>query len=97
MVTSFQPGNVAHLAVLELPEIVTREHFREYMDKCGIQTDIHYPILDSQQIGLAATKYEYSLPNSISAVGRIVSVPLFPELSANEINQICSALRNFAN
>jgi dTDP-4-amino-4,6-dideoxygalactose transaminase len=97
LVTSFQPGNVAHLAVIELPERFTRSSFREYMGRCGIQTGIHYPILDSDQIGLAFGKNKNLLPNSISSVGRIVSIPLFPELTDHEINTICTTLRNFLN
>jgi aminotransferase EvaB len=97
LVTSFQPGNVAHLAVLFLSEKFTRDYFREYMEGHGIQTDIHYPILDNEQIGLTEIRNQNPLPNSISAEERIVSIPLFPELSDSEINQICNVLRNFVN
>jgi aminotransferase EvaB len=97
IVTSFEPGNVGHLAILVLPDTATRDSFRDYMTACGIQTDIHYPILDGDQIGLPKIDGQHTLPNSIYAVERIVSIPLFPELSDGEINEICNALKNFTN
>lgn len=95
LVTSFQSGNVAHLAVLLLPEKTVRGEFREFMEGRGIQTDIHYPILDTHQIGLSGAKQEHLLPISNSTVGRIISIPLFPELLDTEINNICNALKDF--
>ena len=96
LVTSFQSGNVAHLAVLLLPEKTVRDEFREYMDGRGIQTDIHYPILDTHQYGLSRAKQDYLLPISNAATERIISIPLFPDLLDTEINNICSALKDFA-
>jgi dTDP-4-amino-4,6-dideoxygalactose transaminase len=96
LVTSFHAENVAHLAVVILPEKTSRDRFRAHMDRFGIQTDVHYPLLDYGQVGLVNSKNNHELTNSASAVERIVSIPLFPELSDDEIYRICSALRNFA-
>jgi dTDP-3-amino-2,3,6-trideoxy-4-keto-D-glucose/dTDP-3-amino-3,4,6-trideoxy-alpha-D-glucose/dTDP-2,6-dideoxy-D-kanosamine transaminase len=94
LVTSARYGNVAHLAVLRLPEALDRDDFRSYMRELGIQTEIHYPILDCNQSGLAPTLGLNSLVNSRHSVGQIVSIPLFPELDADEVKILYEALRN---
>lgn len=94
-VTSFEFGNVAHLAVILIPEYLGRERFRKHMQDRGIQTDIHYPILDFDQKGLKAPISTNHLKQSQLASDLIVSIPLFPELSAVEISQISNALNSF--
>ena len=95
LITSSKDGDVAHLGVLKAPDTTSRQRFREHMEWHGIQTDIHYPILDCDQVGLSGIKGHFELPNSISAVERIVSIPLFPQLTEFEINTICKALKTF--
>jgi dTDP-4-amino-4,6-dideoxygalactose transaminase len=96
LITSFLPGNVAHLAVLEVASHLERDRFRTYMKEQGIQTDIHYPILDSHQNGLRVPVVSSSLKRSEWASNLIVSIPLFPELSEDEIMQITTALKGFS-
>ncbi len=92
LVTSFQPGNVAHLAVLEIPEDLGRDRFQKHMKDRGISTDIHYPILDCDQVGLRQSLIETELLVSKFASKLIVSIPLFPELTTREIEEITSSL-----
>ena len=94
LVTSFQPGNVAHLAVLEIPEDLGRDRFQKHLKDRGISTDIHYPILDCDQIGLEPDARETPLTNSRRFASKVVSIPLFPELTDREVSQICLALEN---
>ncbi len=95
IVTSPRNGGVCHLAVLELSDQVHRDSFREFMKQQGIETSIHYPILDTDQPGLLLANQEIDIPASISANSRIVSIPLFPELEEFEVNAICSSLKKF--
>jgi aminotransferase EvaB len=97
VVTSFQNGNVAHLAVLEVPEPSIRDTFRHYMGEHGIQTDIHYPTLDCDQKGLKSPKVDSQLSRSRQASELIVTIPLFPELSEYEITEIVAALADFTS
>jgi aminotransferase EvaB len=96
LITSFHPGNVAHLAVLEIPEKLGRDRFRNFMNEHGIQTEIHYPILDCDQKGLTSPFKSSNLERSRHASNSIVSIPLFPELSEEELVQITSALMDFS-
>jgi aminotransferase EvaB len=92
LVTSPAIENVAHLAVLQIPEEMPRKYFCEYMSRLGIQTDIHYPILDCDQNGLYQSNISPDLPISRKFSERIVSIPLFPELTPKEVTYICQAL-----
>ena len=95
LVTSFDSNNVAHLAVLAVPERHRRHIFRIHMKEFGIQTDIHYPILDCEQLGLNQSAVKENLVQSRKYSDLIVSIPLFPELSDSEVNQITGALSHF--
>jgi aminotransferase EvaB len=96
LVTSFRPGNVAHLAVLKIPENLGRDKFMCSMNENGVQTDIHYPILDCDQKGLISPITSSNLERSRQASSLIVSIPLFPALSEDELMQIARALKSFS-
>lgn len=95
LVTSTLQNSVAHLAVLLLPSREKREHFRDSLRLAGIQTDVHYPIFDFDQYGLMGGKQNSCLPNTVNQGGRIVSIPLFPELTDNEVTKIANVLRDY--
>lgn len=95
LVTSFGPGNVGHLAVCILPSASARENFRTHMRNYGIQTQVHYPILDSQQRGFGLGAMQTDIPISVQSVHLIVTIPLFPELENDEIEIITKALEAF--
>jgi dTDP-3-amino-2,3,6-trideoxy-4-keto-D-glucose/dTDP-3-amino-3,4,6-trideoxy-alpha-D-glucose/dTDP-2,6-dideoxy-D-kanosamine transaminase len=92
LVTSYSDDCAAHLAVLLLPKRIDREIFRKKLNDLGIQTAIHYPVLDVDQVGLSCVASLSNLPVSRDSVNRIVSIPLFPELTNEEVKTICMAL-----
>ena len=92
LVTSHSEESSAHLAVLLLPKNADREEFQKKMFELGIQTAVHYPILDFDQKGVPNTVLISDLLVSRDLVKRIVSIPLFPELTDEEVKTICSAL-----
>jgi dTDP-4-amino-4,6-dideoxygalactose transaminase len=92
LVTSYSDESAAHLAVLLLPKNIDRERFRKKLRDLGIQTAIHYPILDVDQVGLPNAASVWDLPVSRDSAKRIVSIPLFPELTSEEVKTICIAL-----
>ncbi|WP_296742891.1 DegT/DnrJ/EryC1/StrS family aminotransferase [Mesorhizobium sp.] len=84
-------GAVAHLAVALCDK---RDAFREFMKERGVDTDIHYPVLDCDQVGwsnLPMKGIEY-LAGSRASVGRICSIPCYPDMTSDEIEQVCGAL-----
>jgi len=82
---------VAHLAAVSSDQLNQRELIN-YFKSLKIATDIHYPIADHQQ-KLELKFYDLvPLPNTEASCRSIVSIPLFPELTEDEVDRICSAL-----
>ncbi|MEO5921639.1 MAG: DegT/DnrJ/EryC1/StrS family aminotransferase [Pseudolysinimonas sp.] len=80
---------IGHLAVLETDD---RDAVRDRLLALGIRTDIHYPTPDHLQPLIAREHAQPGLPVTERAAGRILSLPLFPELRDDEIDRICAAL-----
>ena len=97
LLTSSNPGNAAHLAVLLLPKNIDRDGFRNNLKTLGVQTDVHYPLLDTEQIGLTLTDFPSQIPNSHDLVSRIVSIPIFPQMTAIEISYVIEAVITSVN
>lgn len=70
-----------------------RDKLSEYLKKNGIASAVHYPI----PIHLMKAYYFPSLHLSVTErrAMEILSLPLFPELSQDEINYMCNTLNNF--
>lgn len=79
----------AHLAVLTGPDV---QAARRVFDEHGIATDVHYPIPDHRQPGLA-TAQGVSLPVTEALVGHHFSIPCFPELADEEVARVVHTLR----
>jgi len=80
---------VAHLGVMITDD---RGHVRSEFAARNIETDIHYPVPDHLQ-----TAYRDSSTQSLLATegmaGRILTVPLFSEMSDDEVEQVMETLR----
>lgn len=81
---------VAHLAVVAAPQ-GDRERARSLLETLGISTGIHYPVLDYQQAAFVDTSYTVC-PVSEDLVSRIFTIPLFPEMTEEEISRVVSGL-----
>jgi dTDP-3-amino-2,3,6-trideoxy-4-keto-D-glucose/dTDP-3-amino-3,4,6-trideoxy-alpha-D-glucose/dTDP-2,6-dideoxy-D-kanosamine transaminase len=82
--------HVAHLAVAVAPD---RDAVRAALLEQGVQTDVHYPVPDHLQAPFAGEYAGVSLPVTEERSGQIFSLPCFPELTAAEVDQVCSALK----
>jgi aminotransferase EvaB len=94
---ALSPGlnDAAHLCVL-------RSRFRPaliaHLAHDAIGSAIHYPIPDHRQPALRGVfASDLSLPQAEAAAAEVLSVPCFPELSAEEIDRICASLARFAD
>jgi dTDP-4-amino-4,6-dideoxygalactose transaminase len=86
-------SHVYHLYVIQHPE---RTRLRNHLTKLGVETMIHYPYLLHQQT-LFRRGEQISLPVAENVAERILSLPLYPQLSAEEINTVCDAVIEFEN
>jgi dTDP-3-amino-2,3,6-trideoxy-4-keto-D-glucose/dTDP-3-amino-3,4,6-trideoxy-alpha-D-glucose/dTDP-2,6-dideoxy-D-kanosamine transaminase len=84
-------GFVAHLGILVAPEGL-RDKAAKFLAGLGVATSVHYPILDYLQPGWADLA-SGDCRNAESLAQRILTIPLFPELSDEEVDAVGSALR----
>lgn len=84
-------SHVYHLYVIQHLE---RTRLRNYMAQLGIETMIHYPYLLHQQ-ALFRRSEQIPLPVAENVLGKILSLPLYPQLSAREVDAVCDALIEF--
>lgn len=90
-----QPGckHVYHLYVIQTPY---RDELQQYMLDRGIQCLIHYPIPAHLQNAYAFLGYKAGdLPTTEHIVKRILSLPMFPEMTEEQIDMVIEGVRDF--
>ncbi|MBN2037183.1 MAG: DegT/DnrJ/EryC1/StrS family aminotransferase [Chitinispirillaceae bacterium] len=70
-----------------------RDHLMEFLRDRGIQTLIHYPVPINRQKAFRG-KNTAPLPESETFADTIVSLPLYPELEDNEVDQVIEAIND---
>ena len=96
MLTKFDNGGVCHLAVLAIGDKSNRSVIQnQFLENC-IETGIHYPKLDSDQVGFESyIKKEYDLLNSRTLIDKIITIPCFAALENYEIDYVCQTLEQY--
>jgi dTDP-4-amino-4,6-dideoxygalactose transaminase len=87
-------GHVFHLYVLRVQD---RTPLQAHLRTAGIGTGIHYPSpvhLQPAYRERIATGPSGCRASEIAA-GQVLSLPIYPELSDQQVAQVCDALRNF--
>ena len=70
-----------------------RDLLREKMQANGVSTMVYYPVPLHQQSVYADLGYAAgSLPNTETAAGQVLALPMFPELTAEQQEQVVSTL-----
>jgi dTDP-4-amino-4,6-dideoxygalactose transaminase len=90
------PGSacVYHLFVAYVEE---RDRVREALQSRGVQTAIHYPRPVHLQKPYVALGYEPgSMPHTERACGCCLSLPLFPEMTSDQVRYVAEALTEVA-
>jgi dTDP-4-amino-4,6-dideoxygalactose transaminase len=89
-----QAEHVYHLYVVRTP---LREALRNYLTGAQVATGVHYPITVHRQEAYAHLGYEAgSCPNAEQACEEVLSLPLFPQLSDREVDQVVRLIRFFS-
>jgi len=83
--------HVGHLAVGLTPR---RDEVVAALAAAGVRTDVHYPIPDHLQPAFADEFADVSLPVTEETAHQLISLPCFPELTDDEVEQVCDALRS---
>ncbi|HMM28134.1 MAG TPA: DegT/DnrJ/EryC1/StrS family aminotransferase [Aggregatilineaceae bacterium] len=85
--------HVYHLYVVRTPE---RDALRAYLQQQGIGTAIHYPRLIHQQPFYVERGIVHGrLDNAEQVCREIVSLPMYPEISAEQVRYVAAQIREF--
>lgn len=84
------PGHGFHQYVIRVRE---RNRVRKALQEAQIGTEVYYPIPLHQQPALRAYAPAGPLPESERASREVLALPMYPELTAAEIERVATALR----
>jgi dTDP-4-amino-4,6-dideoxygalactose transaminase len=74
-----------------------REQLQEWLGSKGISCGMHYPVpVHLQEAWRHYRGESYSLPVTEKIVGEILSLPMYPELTDEEVSYVCECIQEFA-
>jgi dTDP-4-amino-4,6-dideoxygalactose transaminase len=86
---------VYHLYVVRVKKEL-RSKLQAHLKTKGISTGIHYPIaLPNLKAYAYLNHQEHDFPEAAKAAGEILSLPMFPELSDEQISYLAQAVKEF--
>ncbi len=88
------PAGREHVYHLYVVQVDDRDRIREALAADGIGTGVHYPVPVYEQpayrsLGLSAA----GLPVTSAAAGRLLSLPMYPEMTREQANLVAESLR----
>ena len=87
--------SVYHLYVILVDK---RERLQEFLNSKGIATGLHYPLPLHLQQAYAHLGYkEGDFPVTEKVASRLLSLPMFPELTREQIDYVTSTIREYMN
>lgn len=72
-----------------------RDELGDFLKAGGIGTAVHFPIPIHMQPPYRSLNYKGKLPVTEELAGRILSLPIYPGLTTNEIDKVCSEIKGF--
>jgi dTDP-4-amino-4,6-dideoxygalactose transaminase len=92
-----EPANTRHVYHLYVIRHPQRNALMQYLHERGIGTAIHYPAPIHLQPAYRGRLGEVgSLPETERAAREIVSLPMYPELSEDDVRTVARSIREFA-
>lgn len=89
----FEPEDTQHVYHLYVIRTPHRDALRAFLHERGIGTLMHYPVPVHRQPAYA--DLSCSLPVTEQLTAEIVSLPMYPELSEDDVHVVCAAIRAF--
>lgn len=90
------PFTTAHSYHLYVIRTKDRDRLREFLASRGISTGIHYPVPVHLQKAYADLGYsEGSFPVAETAAKEILSLPMYPELTQNQIERVVEEIEDY--
>lgn len=89
-------GNVRHVYHLYVIQHEQRDELLEHLKQKGIFCGIHYPIpLNQQEPYLYSKTFPYGVPIATDVSKKILSLPLFPEITEDQIHRVVEGIATF--
>ena len=70
-----------------------RDKIHQALTAAGIASAVYYPIPLHQQEVFCERYAGVSLPNAEEVAGEVLSLPMYPELTTEQINRVCAAIK----
>ena len=87
--------SVSHLYVIRTEQ---RDELQQFLNKKDIQTGIHYPIpIGEQELYKNDNLTTKGIINTMDWKDKLLSLPMHPFLTDDEINYVCTSIKEFYN
>jgi dTDP-4-amino-4,6-dideoxygalactose transaminase len=91
-----QTETVYHMFVIRLETNAIREGLGSSLKELGIETGVHYPVPNHQQPAIHELYGTLpTLPKTEDYVKRILSLPMFPSITEQEVKTVCEGIKTF--
>jgi dTDP-4-amino-4,6-dideoxygalactose transaminase len=91
-----EPAGVRHVYHLYVVRTPRRDALLEHLKANGVAAGIHYPIPLHRQPAYASLGYGgLSLPETERAAAEVLSLPMYPELTDEQLGHIAACVRSF--
>lgn len=91
IVRPFRVRDAEHAFHQYVIQVSQRDRLQKALADGGIGTLVHYPAAVHQQPAYEDSRYRpVELVNSETVVPRILSLPMYPELTANQVERVCT-------
>jgi dTDP-4-amino-4,6-dideoxygalactose transaminase len=79
---------------LMVTQSLHRDALRDFLDKCGVETLVHYPIPPHMQPAYASFNSTLRpLPETVQLANEVVSLPIGPHLSLDQVDYVCDCIK----
>ncbi len=96
IVLPFEADYAKHVYHLYCIQTSKRDALKEFLEKNGIGTGIHYPTpLHLQQAYSFLGNKKGSFPKAEKTMQQLLSLPMFPELTEEQVLFVCSKIKEF--
>ncbi len=96
VITPFNPDHVKPVYHLYIVRVPKREELVSFLNEKGIQTGLHYPLPLHMQKAYSHLGYKADdFPVAKKLAGEILSIPMYPEMSDEMVEYVCSTIKSF--
>ncbi|GAA0628460.1 DegT/DnrJ/EryC1/StrS family aminotransferase [Kutzneria viridogrisea] len=91
-----RPEQVRGVFYVYVVEVDRRDQLVEHLTACGVGTEVYYPTpLHLQPCFAELGHRPGEFPNAEAACRTSVALPLYPDLSLEDVDRVCAAMRRF--